>query len=68
MSTWAYGTVTRWREEPGIAPGPRWSAWIDSLLAVVPAEALIVQAVILEACGSTGRNDLGQVTVTLIYP
>lgn len=68
MSTWAYGTVTRLREEPGTAPGPRWPAWIDSALAVVPAEALIVQAVILEACDSTGRNDLGQVTVTLIHP
>jgi len=38
------------------------------MFAVIPAEPLIAQAVILAACESAGPNDLGQVTITLVHP
>ena len=39
MSTWAYGTVARFREEHGSSHEARWPPWVDAVLAVVPAEA-----------------------------
>src|SRR5260221_13525412 len=74
MSTWAYGALTRKREEaePGTstttaAPGLR--VWADSLAALVPAEVLMAHAAILAATTQTTRDAAtGNVVTTITNP
>jgi uncharacterized membrane protein len=74
MSTWAYGALTRKREEaePGTstttaAPGLR--VWADSLAALVPAEVLMAHAAVLAATTQTTRDAAtGNVVTTITSP